>query len=250
MPPDLCTSTLSYKRPFIPSVQFSCSVMFDSLWPHGLEHTRPPCPLPTPRVSSNLRPLSRWCHPTISSSVVPFSSCLQYLPASGSTLSFCNESVLHIRQPKYWSFNFSISPSKKYSGLISFRMDWLNLLAVQGTLKSLLQQPSSKHQFFGAQLSLQSNSHIHTWLQGKSIALTRWTFVGKIMSLLFNTLSRLVITFLLGLGTSLFYKLCWPCSPKLDVFPGSSSRQGAMITLLAMQVEDFFSYLALWHAGS
>ena len=105
---------------------------------------------------------------------------------------FTNESALHVRWPKYWSFNFSISPSNKYSGLISFRIDWFDLLAVQGTLKSLLQ----KHLFFGVQPSLWSNSHIHTWLLEKTIALTIWTFVSKVMSLLFNTLSRFVIAFL------------------------------------------------------
>ena len=107
-----------------------------------------------------------------------------------------NESLLHIRWPKCWSFSFSISPSNEYSGLISFRMDWLDLLAVQATLKSLLQHHSSKasilrrSDFFMVQLS-------HPYMTtGKTIALTRWTFVGKIMSLLFNMLSRLVITFL------------------------------------------------------
>ena len=109
---------------------------------------------------------------------------------------FPNESVLCIRWPKYWSFGFSISPSNEYSGLISLRMDWLDLLAVQGTLKSLLQHHSSKASilqhstFFMVQLS-------HPYMTtGKTIALTRWTFVGKVMSLLFNMLSRLVITFL------------------------------------------------------
>ena len=126
------------------SVQFSCSVVSNSLWPHGLHHARPPCPSPTPRVDSNSCPLSRWCHPTISFSVLPFSSCLQSFPASGSF----NESVLHIRWSKYWSFSFSISPSNEYSGLISFRMDLLDLLAVQGTLKSLLQHHSSKASIF------------------------------------------------------------------------------------------------------
>ena len=107
-----------------------------------------------------------------------------------------NESVLHIWWPKYWSFSFSISPSNEHSGLISFKMDWLDLLVVQGTLKSLLQQHSSKASilqrsaFFIVQLS-------HPYMTtGKTIALTRWTFGGKIMSLLFNKLSRLVITFL------------------------------------------------------
>ena len=109
---------------------------------------------------------------------------------------FSNESALHIRWPQYWSFSFNISPSNEYSGLISFRMDWLDLLAVQGTLKSLLQHHSSKASilqysaFFILQLS-------HPYMTtGKAIALTRWTFVGKVMSLLFNMLSRLVITFL------------------------------------------------------
>ena len=114
-------------------IQFSSvhSVMSNFLWPHGVQHARPPCPSPTPRVYPNLCPLSQWCHPTISSSVVPFSSCLQSSPASGS-FQIC-------RWPKYWSFSFSISPSNEHSGLISFRMEWLDLLAVQGILKSLLQ---------------------------------------------------------------------------------------------------------------
>ena len=109
---------------------------------------------------------------------------------------FSNESVIHIRWPKYWSFSFSISPSNEYSGLISFRRDWLDLLALQGTVKSLLQHHSSKASilrssaFFTVQLS-------HPYMTtGKTIALTRQTFVGKLMSLLFNMLSRLVITFL------------------------------------------------------
>ena len=174
------------------SVQFSHSVMSDSLWPHGLQHARPPCPSPTPRDYSNSCPLSRWCHPTISSSVVPFSSCLQSFPASGSF----QMSQLFPSGARYWSFSFSISLSNKYSGLISFRMDWLDLLAVQGTLKSLLQHHSSKASillcsaFFTVQLS-------HPYMTtGKIIALTRRTFVGKVMSLLFKVLSRLVITFL------------------------------------------------------
>ena len=113
---------------------------------------------------------------------------------------FSNESALHTRWPKYWSFSFSISPSNEYSGLISFRMDWLDLLAVQGTLKSLPQHHSSKASilwcsaFFIVQLS-------HPYMTtGKTIALTRWTFVDKVMSLLLNMLSRLVITFLQGVS--------------------------------------------------
>ena len=135
-------------------------------------------------------PLSRWCHPAISSFVVPFSSCPQSLPASEFF------STLHMRRPKYWSFSFSIIPSKEIPGLISFRRDWLDLLAVQGTLKSLLQHHNSKASilrcsaFFTVQLS-------HPYMTtGKTTALTRRTFVGKVMPLLFNMLSRLVITFL------------------------------------------------------
>ena len=131
------------------------------------------------RVSDAIQP----SHP-----VVPFSSCLQSFPASGS--------FLHIRWPKYWSFSFSISPSNKYLGLISFRMNWLDLLAVEGTLESLLQHHSSKASilqrsaFFIAQLS-------HAYMTtGKTIALTIGTFVGKVVSLLFNILSRFVIAFL------------------------------------------------------
>ena len=121
--------------------QFNHSVASYSLWPHGLQHARLPCPSQTPRACSKLCPLSRWCHSTISSSVIPFSSCLQSFPASGND-SF-SMSVLCIRWPKYWSFNFSISPSNEYSRLISFKIDCF-LLAVQGTLKILLQHHSSK----------------------------------------------------------------------------------------------------------
>ena len=117
-------------------------------------------------------------------------------PIPPSIRVFSNESTLHMRWPKYWSFSFRISPSSEHSGLISFRMDWLDLLAVQGTLKSLLQHHSAKASilrcsaFFTVQLS-------HPYMTtGKTIALTRRTFVGQVMSLLFNMLSRLVITFL------------------------------------------------------
>ena len=115
------------------SVAQSCP----TLQTHEPQHARPPCPSATPGVHPNSCPLSRWCHPTISSSVAPFSSCPQSFPSSGSfpMMALC------IRWPKYWSFSFSISPSHEYSGLISFRMDWLDLLVVQGTLKSLLQHP-------------------------------------------------------------------------------------------------------------
>ena len=134
-------SQLNHMILFLYSVQFSHSVVSDSLRLHGLQHTRPLYPSPTPGVYPNSCPLSQWCHPTISSSVVPFSSCLPIFP---SIRVFSSESALHMRWPKYWSFSFNISPSNEHSGLISFRMDWLDLLAVQGTLKRLLQNHSSK----------------------------------------------------------------------------------------------------------
>ena len=115
------------------SVQFSCSVVSDSLRPQELQHARSPCPSPTPRVHPNPCPLSRWCHPTMSSSVVPFSPLPSICP---SIRVFSNESTLHIRWPEYWSFSFNISPTNEHSELISCRMDLLYLLAVQGTQES------------------------------------------------------------------------------------------------------------------
>ena len=135
-------------------------------------------------------PLSQWCHPTISSSVVPLPSIF---PSIGV---FSKESALRIRWPQYWSFSFSISPSNDYSGLISFRMDWLDLLADQEILKILLQHHSSKPSILWCSaLFMVQLSHPYM-TTGKTIAFTRWTFVGKIMPLLFNMLPRLVITFL------------------------------------------------------
>ena len=125
-------------------IQFSHSVVSNSLRPRELQHARPPCPSPTLRVHLDSRPSSQWCHPAISSLVIPFSFCPQSLPA----LVFSNESTLHMRWPKYWSFSFSIIPFKEHPGLISIRMDWLDLPAVQGTLKSLLQHHSSKASIF------------------------------------------------------------------------------------------------------
>ena len=113
--------------------------VFDSLWPHELQHARLLCSSPTPGAFSNSYPSSQWCHKIISSSVTPFSSCLQSFPGSES---FPMRPILHIRWPNYWSF--TIHPSNEYSGMISFRMDWLDLFAVQWTLKSLLQHHSSK----------------------------------------------------------------------------------------------------------
>ena len=139
------------------SVQFSRSVMSDSLRPHEPQHSRPPCPSPTPGVHSNSCPSSWWCDPSISFSVIHLLLLLPPIPPSISV--FSNETTLHMRQPKYWSFSFSIRPSNEHPGLISFRMDWLYVLAVQGTLKSLLQHHSSKASvlrhsaFFTVQLS-------------------------------------------------------------------------------------------------
>ena len=131
------------------------------------------------------------------SHLILFHPLLLLPPIPPSIRVFSNKSTLHMRWPKYWSFSFSINPSNEPSGLISFMMGWLDLLAVQGTLKSLLQHHSSKAStfwhsaFFTVQLS-------HPYMTtGKTIALTRWTFVGKVMSLFLNMLSRLVITFLL-----------------------------------------------------
>ena len=176
-------------RPGKGPVQFSsvaqlCWILFD---PQGLQHTRLPCPSPTPGVYPNSCPSNHliFCRP------------LLLLPSIFPSIRvFSNESALHIRWPKRWSFSFNISPSKEHSGLISFRMDWLDLPAVQGILKSLLQHHSSKASilrcsaFFIVQLS-----HLYM-TTGKTIALTRRTFVGKVMSLLLNMLSRLFIAFL------------------------------------------------------
>ena len=194
------------------SVQFSHSVMSDSLRPHGLQQARPPCPstnswsLPKLVSIESVMPSSHLllCHPLL---LLP-----SILP---SIRVFSNESVLYIRWPKYWKFSFSISPSNEYSALISFRMDWLDLPAVQGTLKSLLQHHNSKASilrrsaFFTVQLS-------HPYMTtGKTIALTGWTFVSKVMSLLFNTLSRLVIAFL---PRSKRLLISWLQSPSAVIF--------------------------------
>ena len=173
------------------SVQFSRSVVSDSLRSHELQHASLPCPSPTSGVHPDSCPLSQWCHPAISSSVVSFSSCPPSLPASESFPM--NQLFAWGGQSTGVSASASFPP-KKSQGLISFRMDWLDLLAVQGTLKSLLQHRSSKASilwssaFFTVQLS-------HPYMTtGKTIALTRRTFVGKVMSLLFNMLPRLNIT--------------------------------------------------------
>ena len=172
------------------SVQFSRSVMSDSLQSHGLQQARPPFSITNSRSLPKLMSIK---------SVMPFSHlilCCPLLPIPPSIRVFSNESTLHMRWPKYWSFSFSIILSKEHPGIISFRKDWLDFLAVQGSLKSLLQQHSSKASILwhSASFTIQlSHPYMTT---GKTIALTRWTLAGKVMSLLFNMLSRLVITFL------------------------------------------------------
>ena len=158
------------KKEFCPLVTQSCL----TLWPHGLKHTRLPCPSSAPRAYSNSWPLSRWYHLTISSCVVPFSSRLQSFPASESS----NELVLCIKWPKYWSFSFSISPPSEYSGLISFRMDCLDLLAVQGTLMSLQHHSSKASVLQHSAFFIVQHSHPYM-TTGKTISLTRWTAVAK-----------------------------------------------------------------------
>ena len=171
---------------------FSCpdTIMSEFLQHHGLQHTRPLCPSPSPEVCPSSCPLHRWYHPAISSSDALYTFCPQSFPASG------NESAVHISWPKYWSFSFSISSSNKYSELISLKIDWFDLLAVRGTLRSPLHHHSSK-----ASVLRHSASFIVQFSQpymttGNTRALTIWTCVGRVMFLLFNTLSIFVIVFL------------------------------------------------------
>ena len=174
------------------SVQFSLSVVSDSLRPHESQHARPPYPSPNPGVYSNSCLWSQWCHPAISSSVFPFSSCPQSLPASGSfpmseLFVWGGQSIGVSASASVLPMNAQDWSPSGWTGWISFQSKGLSTVFSNTTVQ--------KHQFFGAQLSSQSNSHIHTW-HWKNNSLTRWTFVGKVMSLLFNMISRLVITFL------------------------------------------------------
>ena len=161
------------------SVQWSSVTQsYPTLWLHGLNHDRLPCPSATPGDCSNSCPLSWWCHPTIHPLLSPSPPAFNLSQHQGFS-----QSVLHIRRPKYWSFSFSIHPSNEYSGLISFRIDWFDLLTGQGTLKCLLQYHSSK-----ASIVLRSAFLIvqlsHPYMTtGKAIALTRWTFLGKVISM-------------------------------------------------------------------
>ena len=220
----LCLSI--YKRNLFQfsSVQFSLSGMSDSAtaWTAA-------------RQASLSNTNSRNLHKLMSiESVIPSNHlilcCPLLLPPSvfPSIRVFSNESALLIRWPKYWSFNFNISPSKEHPGLISFRMDWLDCLAVQGTLKSLLQHQSSKasilqhSSFFIVQLS-----HLYM-TTGKNIALTRWTFVGKVRSLLLNMLSRLVITFL---PRSKCLLISWLQSPSPVILEAKNIKAATVSTL-------------------
>ena len=156
----MCTKTSPLNISAFSSVTQPCP----TLWTHGLQHARPPCPSPTPGAYPDSCPSRRWCHPIISCSVIPFSSFLQSCPASGS---FSMNRFFASGGQNIGSFSFSISHSNEYSGLISFRMDWLNLLAVQGTLKSLLQHHSSKASVLQSSAFFIVHSHIHTWLLEK-----------------------------------------------------------------------------------
>ena len=177
------------------SVQFGCSVVSNSLRLRGLQHARLPCPSPTPRASSDSCLSNQWCHPTISSSVIPFSSHLQSLQASGSFQM--SQFFTTGGQSIGVSASASVLPMNIQD---QFPLGWTGWISLQS--KRLWRVFSNtilqKHQFFAAQLSLQSSSHIRIWLLEKLLTLTKQTFVGKEMSLLFNMLSRLVIAFLQG----------------------------------------------------
>ena len=181
---------------------------------HELQHTRPPCPSPTPRVHSNPCP-SRLCRPLLPPSTFP------------SIRVFSNESTFCMRWPKFWSFSFSISPSNEHAGLISFRIDWVDFLAVQGTQESsptpqFKSINSSVFSFLTVQLSY---PYMTT---GKTIALTRWTFVGKVMPLLLNMLPRLVITFL---SRSKHLLISWLQSPSAVILEPKTIKSDTVSTV-------------------
>ena len=199
-------------------IQFGHSVVSDSLRPHGLQHTRPPCPSLTPEfaqthvhwVGDAIQPSHPLSCPSPASNPSQHQGLFQWVSSShGAGVA------------KYWSFSFSISPSNEHQGLISFGMDWLDLLAVQGTLKSLLQHHSSKASVLqhSALFTVQF-SHPYM-ITGKTIALTRQTCVGKVMSLLFNILSRLVITFL---PRSKNLLISWLQSPSAVIFGAQENK--------------------------
>ena len=198
--------------------------MSDSLRPRESQHTRPPCPSPTP-CSLKLMSIE---------SVMPSSHlilCCPLLllpPIPPSIRVFSNESTLRMRWPKYWSFTFSISPSNEHPGVISFRMDWLDLLAVQGTLKSLLQHHSSKASIFQCSAFFEVQLSHPYMTTRKTIALTRWTFVGKVISLLFNMLSKLVVTFL---PRSKLLLISWLQSPSAVILEPKKTKSDTVSTV-------------------
>ena len=215
--------------------------MSDALRPHGLQHARLPCPSPTLELTQTH---VHW----VSDSIQPSHSLSSPSPPAFNLYQhqglFQWVSSFH-QVAKVWSFGFSISPSNEYSGLISFRMDWLDLLAVQGTLKSLLQHHTSKTSilrlsaFFIVQLS-------HPYMTtGKTIALSRWTFACKVMSLLFNMLSRLVISFLLGSNCLLISWLQSPSAVTLEPKKIKSLTVAIVSHLFAMKWWDWMPWSQL-----
>ena len=187
-------------------------------WAHGLQDIRLPCLSLSPRVCSNIMSIES----VMPSNHLIFCHSLLLLPSIFPSIRvFSNEPGLRIRWPKDWSFSFNISPSNEHSGLISFRMDWLDLLAIQGTLKSLLQHHSSKASVFRCSVFftvLLSHPYMTT---GKTIALTRWTFVGIVMSLLFNMLSMFVIAFL---PRNKCLLISWLQSPSAVIFGAQENK--------------------------
>ena len=219
---------------------FRSSVLPDSLQLHGLQHARLPCPSLPPGVCSNSCPFSRWCHPTISSSLThPL-----LLPSVFPSISvFSNESALHIRRPKYWSF--SISPSNEYPGLISFRIDW-------SCSPRDSQESSPAPQLRGINSSALSLLYglSHPYMTtGKTIALTLWTFIGKMMSLLFNTLSRFVITFLprnKRLNFMAVVRIYWKTTGKYNCTVQTCVVQGSPVMNVGITSFIVLCFIVLW----
>ena len=219
------------------SLLSSCSAVSGFLGPHELQHTRSPCPSLSPWVVPN------WC-PLVDAPIQPpLCHPLLLLPSLfPSTEVFSNESALHIWYPNYWSFSFSISPSREYSGLISFRIDWFNVLAVQGILKSLLQHHSLKaSNLQHSALFMVQISHLYM-TTGKIKVLTVQTFVDKVMSLLFNVLSRLVINFL---PRSKHLLISWLQSPSAVILEPQKIKSATVSTvshLFAMKWWDWMPW--------
>ena len=234
----MCTLTKSIDVSWVylsDSVQFSCSVVSDSMQPPALQHARLPCPSPTPGVCSNSCPSSQWCHPTISSSVIPFSSCPQSFPASGS----------FPRNQFFASGGQSIGVLASASVLPMniqdwFPLGWTGLMSLQskGLSRVFSNTIVQKHQFFGAQLFIVQLSQPYM-TTGKTIALTRRTFVGKVMSLLFNMLSRLLIAFL---PRSKCLLISWLQSPSEVVLEPPKIKSLIVSHLLAMKWWDWMPW--------